>query len=140
MLLLECFNTIPGLLIFVASCSPTDPQKAKKGSIRRTVLDKYKKLGLPSKPNNSDNGVHASASPFEGLAEKANWLGRKLQDDPFGKALLDAGIGKKRLDQWFKDPQVKLTESTSGSLFDDLEDLDADECLQRLIEINKLNK
>lgn len=104
------------------------------------MLDQYRKLGLSSKPNNSDNGVHASASPFEGLAEKANWLGRKVQEDPFGKALLDAGIAKKKLDQWFKDPQVKLTESTSGSLFDDLEDLDAAECLQRLIEINKLNR
>jgi hypothetical protein len=103
------------------------------------VLDNYRKLGLSSKPNNSDNGVHASASPFEGLAEKANWLGVKPQDDPFGKALLGAGIATKKLNQWFKDPQVKLTESTSGSLFDDLEDLDAAECLQRLIELNKLN-
>mmetsp|Transcript_35942 Transcript_35942/g.86872 ORF Transcript_35942/g.86872 Transcript_35942/m.86872 type:complete len:334 (+) Transcript_35942:31-1032(+) len=119
---------------------PTDPSKAKRGSIRRAVLDNYRKLGLSSKPDNSDNGVHASASPFEGLAEKANWLGVKLQDDPFGKALLGAGLAKKRLDQWFKDPQVKLTESSSGSLFDDLEDLDAAECLQRLIELNKLNR
>lgn len=122
------------------SCSPTDPQKAPKGSIRRTVLDKYRKLGLSSKPNNSDNGVHASASPFEGLAEKTNWLGRKIQEDPFGKALLDAGIAKKKLDRWLKDPQLKLTDSTSGSLFDDLEDLDAAECLQRLIEINQMNR
>jgi len=30
----------------------------------------YKELGLTSVPNKGDNGVHASASPFEGLAEK----------------------------------------------------------------------
>lgn len=122
------------------SYSPTDPSKAKLGSIRRTVLDNYRKLGLSSKPDNSDNGVHASASPFEGLAEKANWLGVKLQDDPFGKALLAAGIAKEKLNQWFKDPQVRLSESTFGSLFDELEDLDAVDCLQRLIELNKLNR
>jgi len=41
-----------------------------QGSIRKAILDNYKKLGLTSVPNKGDNGVHASASPFEGLAEK----------------------------------------------------------------------
>jgi hypothetical protein len=59
----------------------TDPSAAPKGSIRRTILDKYKELGLKSKPNTGDNGVHASASPFEGLAERCNWLGAKVEED-----------------------------------------------------------
>lgn len=49
---------------------PTDPAEGPKGSIRKAILDNYKKLGLKSVPNKGDNGVHASASPFEGLAEK----------------------------------------------------------------------
>jgi len=64
---------------------PTDPAEAPVGSLRRTILDDYKSLGLADKPNKGDNGVHASASPFEGLAEKANWLGRSIDSDPFGK-------------------------------------------------------
>ena len=39
-----------------------------------------------------DNGVHASASPFEALAERSNWLRASISKDPFGKALLASGI------------------------------------------------
>ena len=49
---------------------PTDPANAPDGSLRKEILIKYKDLGLTSEPNQGDNGVHASASPFEGLAEK----------------------------------------------------------------------
>ena len=103
------------------------------------IFNKYKKLGLSSKPDNSDNGVHASASPFEGLAEKCNWLGLDLHDDPFGKALLEAGVSKERVIEWFKDPQLQTTDSSTGSLFDAVEDMDVDDCLQKMADINKLN-
>ena len=49
---------------------PTDPNECPEGSIRKAILDNYKELGLTSVPNKGDNGVDASASPFEGLAEK----------------------------------------------------------------------
>jgi nucleoside diphosphate kinase len=48
----------------------TDPTTADEGSLRRTILDKYSDLGLAEVPNVGDNGVHASASPFEALAER----------------------------------------------------------------------
>lgn len=41
---------------------PTDPNEAPPNSIRKTILDQYKKLGLSSIPDRSDNGVHASVS------------------------------------------------------------------------------
>ena len=41
--------------------------------------------GLASAPNTGDNGVHASASPFEGFAERTNWLATAIGDDVFGK-------------------------------------------------------
>jgi len=118
---------------------PTDPAEGPKGSLRRTILENYQKLGLSSKPNKGDNGVHASASPFEGLAEKLNWLGRKIEQDPFGKALLAAGLSKKTIEAWSVDPQVKLTDGSKASVFDTLEDMDVDECLQALIDLNKIN-
>ncbi len=118
---------------------PTDPNQAPPNSIRRSILNQYKNLGLSSAPNNSDNGVHASASPFEGLAEKLNWLGLDLESDKFGKALVDLGISKSRIEEWSRDPQIKLSESATGSIFDELEDLDIDECIQKLIDLNKLN-
>ena len=48
----------------------TDPTTADEGALRRTILDEYKELGLTSCPDVGDNGVHASASPFEALAER----------------------------------------------------------------------
>lgn len=36
--------------------------------------------------------MHASASPLEGLAERANWLKADVTADVFGKALLAQGI------------------------------------------------
>ena len=46
---------------------------------------------MPSK-DTGDNGVHASASPFEALAERSNWLRASISKDAFGKALLASGI------------------------------------------------
>ncbi|KAL3927818.1 MAG: hypothetical protein SGARI_005219 [Bacillariaceae sp.] len=119
---------------------PTDPTDAPKQSIRRTILEQYKNLGLKDEPNKSDNGVHASASPFEGLAEKMNWLNMDAQHDKFGKALLEAGLTKEQIEEWAKDPQVKISADSSGSVFDELEETDADDCLKKLVSLNELNR
>jgi hypothetical protein len=119
----------------------TDPSAAPKGSVRRTILDKWKELGLKSKPNTGDNGVHASASPFEGLAERVNWLGAKVEEDPFGKGLLSAGVPPETIDKWSGDAQVIVEGETKDgktmSVFDALEDLDADEVLEKVKKISK---
>ena len=67
-----------------AVLGPTDPKEAPADAIRGMILARWKELGLAAEPNTGDNGVHASASPFEGLAERANWLGVELGADPFG--------------------------------------------------------
>lgn len=48
---------------------PTDPAEAPADSLRGIVMADWEKLGLTAEPNVGDNGVHASASPFEGMAE-----------------------------------------------------------------------
>ena len=118
---------------------PTDPKECPEGSIRRTILDQYQSLGIKDCPNKGDNGVHASASPFEGLAEKCNWLGASVDTDSFGKALLGAGLSKKTIAEWSVDPRVTLPGGDKGSVFDALEDMDVDECLAKLVELNGLN-
>ena len=84
----------------------TNPAEAPVGSVRRTILDDYKKLGLSSKPDTGNNGVHASASPFEALAERINWTGAKIEDDIYGSAMLAAGIPASTITAWTKDPLV----------------------------------
>merc|ERR1712186_103283 len=53
---------------------PTDPAEAPKASLRGQILAQWKELGLKAQPDVGDNGMHASASPFEAFAERNNWL------------------------------------------------------------------
>jgi len=118
---------------------PTDPAEGEKGkSIRRAILDDWKSLGLPEEPTRGDNGVHASASPLEGLAELTNWLSMPIDTVPFGKRLIQAGVTAKTISDWCKDARVKCEEGRVDSIFDEVEDKDAGQCLEMLIAINKL--
>ena len=53
----------------------TGSEAAPTDSHRGAILAQWEKLGLKSKPDTDDNGVHASAFPFEALTERVNWLG-----------------------------------------------------------------
>lgn len=118
---------------------PTDPAAAPADSIRGLIMAQWQALGLATEPNTGDNGVHASASPFEGLAEKCNWLGVPLENDPFGKALLEAGMPAERIKAWTVDPVVAYEEGgAKGSVFDALEDTDVEPCLQKLLSLSKV--
>jgi len=108
----------------------TDPQAAEPGSLRSRIFESWEALGLPACPDTGDNGVHASASPFEALAERANWLDLPVDGDVFGKALLASGVPLSDIQEWCSDPLVTF-EGSKQSLFDLLEDLNARECLQK---------
>ena len=123
---------------------PTDPKDAPEGALRGIIAADWEKLGLKAPCNGGDNAVHASASPFEGLAERTNWLGVAIADDTFGKALLAAGVPEETIKKWSSDPQVtydaetaKSTGKAKGSIFDALEDLDYQECLDKCVAISK---
>ena len=120
---------------------PTDPAEAPAGSLRGGILAKWKELGLSSAPNTGDNCVHASASPFEGFAERTNWLkdAYTAANDPFGKLLIEAGIPEATLKEWSVDPQVVIPggDGKKGSMFDQVEDMDVEECVAKCVEIYK---
>jgi nucleoside diphosphate kinase len=108
---------------------PTDPAECPAGSLRGQIKAQWQALGLKAEPDVGDNGVHASASPFEALAERMNWCGASLEKDPFGAALLSAGVPAASATAWTVDPQVSLPGGGKGSLFDALEDQDASACV-----------
>eukprot|EP00440_Ansanella_granifera_P012677 gb/GFBE01013772.1/.p1 GENE.gb/GFBE01013772.1/~~gb/GFBE01013772.1/.p1 ORF type:complete len:389 (+),score=116.54 gb/GFBE01013772.1/:1-1167(+) len=112
----------------------TDPKTADAESLRHGIFKGWKDLGLASEPNTGSNGVHASASPFEALAERVNWLGASLEKDYFGKAMLALGIPASTITSWCDDPAV-MFEGRRQSLFDLLEDLDGRECLKKSVDI-----
>jgi len=118
---------------------PTDPAEAPKDSLRGGALANWKDIGLAEAPNVGENCVHASASPFEGLAERMNWLGYKADRDQFGKALLEAGVRLKTIKDWTLDPQISFGNKmnpTTKSIWDTIEDMDAQTCIDKCTEID----
>ena len=60
-----------------------------------------------------------------------NWLGVRAEKDNWGKALLEV-VRMKQIKDWSIDPQVSYGSTlnpTNKSIFDTLEDMDAQECL-----------
>jgi nucleoside diphosphate kinase len=118
---------------------PTDPADAPKDSLRGGAYADWENLGLAAQPNTGENCVHASASPFEGLAERMNWLGYKADRDGFGKELLNAGVRQKTIKDWCLDPAVTYGDKlspTTKSIWDTLEDMDSPECAKKCAEID----
>jgi nucleoside diphosphate kinase len=117
---------------------PTDPVEAPPNSLRGQIFKGWKSLGLAAEPDVGDNGVHASASPFEALAELTNWVGASVEDMPFGRSLLHAGVSAATIKAWSIDPQVSVA-GKKGSLFDSVEDMDSAACVVKLTAINAAN-
>jgi len=116
----------------------TDPVEAADNSLRRVIYDKWKDLGLSAQPDVGDNGVHASASPFEALAERVNWTGANVKEDTFGKAVLSLGISEETLKAWLADAQVKV-DGKAQSIFDFLEDQNSKDNLEALKKVTAEN-
>ena len=103
---------------------PTDPSKASPTSLRGKIFAEWESLGLEFQPHIGNNSVHASASPFESLVERMNWLNLSLKEDDFAAKLLAKGITEETIKKWSLDPKVN-----GSSLFDQFEDKDCDHIL-----------
>jgi len=113
----------------------TDPSEAREGSFRRRISDDWVALGLAARPNINDNALHVSASSFESMVERANWLGHDILDDPLTRVLRDqAGVPLKTLKAWVDDPTIYYRKQRS-TLFDVLTDLDAQQCVLTAAQI-----
>jgi hypothetical protein len=113
---------------------PTSPHDAPADSLRGSILAAWEALGLAFEPTVGENCVHASASPFEGLAERMNWLKADVETDSFGAALIAAGVSVATIKEWSVDPQVK-----GKSIFDQLEDMDVADCKAKIVELAELS-
>ena len=112
----------------------TDPTFAPADSIRGLICAEWNRLGLATAPNTGDNGVHASASPFEAMVERMNWLKISVADDVFGRKLLGVGITAETLLLWGRDPLVN-----GRSIFDTLEELNSGECIAEALVVYSKN-
>lgn len=111
---------------------PTDPATASHESLRGLFMQNWRSLGLKSVPNVGENAVHASASPFESLSERMNWLGKDCAKDAFGRLVVKQ-IGRSTLESWKVDPTIVFgLLPIKKSVFDSLEDTDTAWCLALL--------
>jgi len=109
----------------------TDVTKADKESLRGKLFADHEKYGLPFVPDTSKNCIHGSASPLEGLNERLIWLaasGATLENDPFGKALVAAGLTSDNIKKALTNPTVD-----GKPLFDVVEDQNAADCTKALV-------
>ena len=64
-----------------------------------------------------------------------------MEEDSYGKGLLAAGVPLKTISKWSGDSQVSVEGETANgktmSVFDTLEDLDADTILAKVSKISK---
>ena len=102
----------------------TDPSKADQGSIRNILFSDYRDYGLDYRPTMSDNGVHASAGPIEGMRERMVWANIKPEDSELGKQLLEKGLKQSELERLLENGQAEFAGS-QGPVFDITEDTDA---------------
>mmetsp|Transcript_112793 Transcript_112793/g.217247 ORF Transcript_112793/g.217247 Transcript_112793/m.217247 type:complete len:498 (+) Transcript_112793:51-1544(+) len=132
-------NVIPWADFRGKVLGPTDPSTAPPDSIRGMLYANWQALEITALPNTGTNGVHASASPMEGLYERMNWLGIPCAEDPFGSYLLQIGVPQDFIDYCATDPQVTLPDGKTGSIWDFLEDSDATECVDKFVQVLNLN-
>jgi nucleoside diphosphate kinase len=109
----------------------TDPAKAVDGSLRRILYRRWEELGLSYRPTVTENGIHASAGPLEGLRERIVWAGARIDEDQFARALLSAGIARPRLEALLENPVVALAGETDH-VFDLTEDMDSEPAVELL--------
>lgn len=114
----------------------TNPAESEPGSIRNELLNKRSEFGL-STISSSWNGVHLSAGPIEGLVELIRYnsdfennISQSPADYTFGRKLLQTFCEEKT--KWLlENPFVSYNQKQS-SVFDLTEELESDECIDRL--------
>lgn len=114
----------------------TNPENAKEGSIRKTLLNKAMELGLGG-INMSKNGVHLSAGAVEGLVELIRFNSNYENGEELKPADFQFG---RQLQENFKPETVKTilvntdieVNGKAISVFDYTEEKDSDEAIQLL--------
>lgn len=113
----------------------TNPAAADEASIRGLLHDRQQALGITV--TYRENVIHASASAFEALCEKALWLPElPLERDPLWQALEGSGITFERLRTWREENPLVTLDGRTATLLDLLENLDTSPTAEKLRQIN----
>lgn len=112
----------------------TNPAAADEASIRGLLFDQQKKLGITV--TYRENVIHASASAFEALGEKALWMPElPLSRDPLWQALEGSGLTFERLRTWREENPLVTLDGHTATLLDLLENLDTAPTAEKLRQL-----
>jgi hypothetical protein len=119
-----------------------DPSKALPDSLRRTIFERYRILGMDAQPSLRNNCICASASPLEGLAERIHWCYKTVHRDEYGRILLGKGIPEAKILDWC-DNVIVTPPPEEGSyklgdecrIFDMVQGLNSKECAEKLTRV-----
>jgi hypothetical protein len=127
----ECWTDTAWAALRSEMTGATDPARAAPGSIRRTLLDRKRQLGLGD-VRTATNGVHCSAGPLEAMAEYCRFFSDhaakapiKESETPFGRLLLRHGLGEKDIARLAKNP-ILGKEGDGNYAFNLTEDKDSE--------------
>jgi hypothetical protein len=108
-----------------------NPPEALPGSLRHNVLMNWRGLGLKEAPTLLDNAFMASGSPLEALAERCNWIGMRIENDLYGRALMLANCSVPVVRDWLTNPVISIGLDT-GLAYDLVRGKQASEILNLL--------
>ena len=127
--LIRCFllgfdgDVLPWKRFRVEVIGATNPAKAVADSIRGTLFHRREEFGLAMDAR--DNVIHASASPFEAMMERAIWMpGFDPAADPLWQALAGSGISRSALAALAGQNPVVALDGQTASAIDHMEDTD----------------
>jgi hypothetical protein len=109
---------------------PTNPKAADPNSIRGKIFNEWKSLNLKRAPDIMENAIHASASAYESVLERAAWLKLPMFTDPLLIAFLSAGVSPQSVTDWMLNPQVK-----GMPVFDHFDELGFEDCITKASEL-----
>lgn len=69
-----------------------DPDRASPTSLRYALCNEYPQLGIATAPTIAQNGFDVAKSPLESLAYRRIWTRRLLEEDEYGRVLLQEGV------------------------------------------------
>ncbi|RNE97919.1 nucleoside-diphosphate kinase [Trypanosoma rangeli] len=99
------------------------PATAETASLRNSLWASWVELGLQQPPDGVDNGFHASASPIAGVADRVAWLGTNVEEDVFGRLLIQGGVNPEYLRAILQNPLVRHRDEPVDAVSDVLDKL-----------------
>lgn len=118
-----------------------DPSEADSTSLRRLMYENWEEYGLSEQPSIADNGLIYANGPIEALALRSVWMHRGINEDDFGRQLLQEGVGRGFVEGLMKNPPISY-KGACRSVFEITEDMQSSEatCLVAAVYADERQK